>query len=277
MTEQNVAAAAPAAVRDAAPGAAAAEEPLRREVRDRILVLTLNRPHAKNAVNLALATALAGALEEFDADPQLRVCVVRGAGGSFCAGMDLRAFAAGEVPIVPGRGFGGVAERTARKPVIAAVDGFALGGGFEIALACDLIVAGEDALFGLPEVTRGITANGGGLLRLRERIPYHVAMELVLTGRRISAAEAGALHLVNRVTAAGAALDGALALAAEIANNAPLAVQASKEVLLHAADWRLEERFERQRAVTSAIRGSRDAAEGARAFVEKRDPVWTGS
>ncbi|UNK71907.1 crotonase/enoyl-CoA hydratase family protein [Microbacterium sp. H1-D42] len=254
-----------------------AEEAVLEETRDGILILTLNRPRAKNAIDLVTATHIAGALDRFDADPALRVCVIHGAGGSFCAGMDLKAFAAGQIPIIEGRGFAGIVEQPPRKPVIAAVEGYALGGGFEIALACDLIVAGSDARFGLPEVSRGITANGGGLLRLRERVPYHVAMELILTGRMLGAAEAAELHLVNRMVEPGTALEGALELAAAIVRNAPLALQVSKAVFTRSAEWPLDERFARQREATAVIRGSNDAKEGARAFVEKRDPVWTGN
>lgn len=254
-----------------------AEAPVLEEARDGILILTINRPRAKNAIDLDTATHLAEALDRFDADPELRVCIIHGAGGNFCAGMDLKAFAAGQIPIIPGRGFAGIVERPPRKPVIAAVDGYALGGGFEIALACDLIVAGGDARFGLPEVSRGITANGGGLLRLRERVPYHVAMELILTGRMLAAAEAAELHLVCRTVEPGTALEGALDLAAAIVKNAPLALQVSKAVFTQSPDWPLDERFDRQREATAVIRGSNDAKEGARAFVEKRDPIWTGS
>jgi enoyl-CoA hydratase len=152
-----------------------------------------------------------------------------------------------------------------------------IGGGFEIALACDLIVAASNATFGLPEVKRGLTANAGGLLRLQHRLPYHYAMELVLTGRMLPATEAGELHLVNRVAEPGAALDAALELAAEIARNAPLALATSKRIMVESVDWPVEEKFARQHEYVDPIRKSKDAAEGARAFVEKRVPVWTGS
>src|SRR5690625_3416623 len=175
------------------------EQPLVVEERGRILVLTLNRPHARNAMSLQLAEELAAAFDTLDARDDLSLGVITGAGGTFCAGMDLKGVARGEIPIVPERGFAGLVQQPPRNPLIAAVEGYALGGGFEIALACDLIVAASDATFGLPEVKRGLTANAGGLLRLADRIPYHKAMELILTGRMLPAEEAGELQLVNRV------------------------------------------------------------------------------
>jgi enoyl-CoA hydratase len=253
------------------------EAPLLVEERGRVLVLTLNRPEAKNAMSLQLAQALAGALDWFDATPSLSVCVITGAGGTFCAGMDLKGFARGEIPTVPGRGFAGIVARPPVKPVIAAVEGFALGGGFEIALACDLIVAADNATFGLPEVKRGLTANGGGLLRLQHRVPHCFAMELVLTGRMLPAAEAAELHLVNRVAAPGRALEVAMELAEAIAKNAPLALAASKQVMVKSVDWTVDEKFARQQEYVGPIRTSEDAIEGARAFIEKREPAWSGT
>jgi enoyl-CoA hydratase len=253
------------------------EQPLIVEERGRVLLLTLNRPHAKNAMSLQLSEELAAAFELLDSRQDLSLGVITGAGGTFCAGMDLKGFARGEIPIVPDRGFAGLVQRPPRKPLIAAVEGYALGGGFEIALACDLIVAAETATFGLPEVKRGLTANAGGLLRLPSRLPYHYAMELVLTGRMLPATEAGDLHLVNRVTEQGAALETALQLADQIAQNAPLALATSKQIMVESVDWPVEEKFARQHEFVDPIRKSNDAAEGARAFVEKRVPVWSGS
>lgn len=253
------------------------EQPLLIEERGRVLVLTLNRPHARNAMSLQLSEELAEAFDALDRREDLSLGVITGAGSTFCAGMDLKGFARGEIPIVPDRGFAGLVQRPPRKPLIAAVEGYALGGGFEIALACDLIVAATDAIFGLPEVKRGLTANAGGLLRLQHRIPYHYAMELVLTGRMLPATEAAGLHLVNRTTEPGGALEEALRLADEIAKNAPLALATSKQVMVESADWSLDEKFARQHHHVDPIRKSSDAAEGARAFVEKRTPVWTGS
>jgi enoyl-CoA hydratase len=191
--------------------------------------------------------------------------------------MDLKGFARGERPVVPGRGFAGLVERPPAKPLVAAVEGYALAGGFEIVLACDLVVASRTAVFGLPEVKRGLTAAGGGLFRLPRRIPYHLAMELVLTGRHWPATEAAAAGLVNRLVDEGKAVEEAVALATEIAANAPLALAASKRVIVESAGWPLDEAFERQHEIVDPVRRSNDAKEGARAFAEKRAPVWTGS
>lgn len=247
------------------------------EERGRVLVLTMNRPEARNAMSRDLAHQLAAAFGEYDARPDLSVAVITGAGGVFCAGMDLKGFARGEIPVVEGRGFAGLVKRPPVKPLIAAVEGYALAGGFEIVLACDLVVASETAKFGLPEVKRGLTAAAGGLLRLQHRIPHHLAMDLVLTGRMWPAREAAAVHLVSRLTETGAALDGALALAEEIAENAPLALAASKQVLVESSDWPLAEKFDRQEAYVDPVRRSADAKEGATAFVEKRRPAWSGT
>lgn len=241
-----------------------------------VLVITLDRPEVRNAVNLALATELAAALDELDESPELAVGVLTGAGSTFCAGMDLSAFLAGERPSLPGRGFAGLVERPPATPLIAAVEGYALAGGFEIALACDLVVASSAAVFGLPEVKRSLVAAGGGLLRLPERIPYHLAMEWALTGRRVPAEEAFAARLVSRLTEPGEALAGALQLAAQIAENGPLAVSATKQVLSRARDWTTAESFDQQRRITEPVRASEDAREGALAFKERRAPVWRG-
>jgi len=247
------------------------------EERGRILVVTLNRPEARNAVTLAMSERIAAAMDTLDSRPDLSVGVIAGAGGTFCAGMDLKAFARGERPVVDGRGFAGLVRRPPAKPLVAAVEGHALAGGFEIVLSCDLVVASRAATFGLPEVKRGLTAAAGGLLRLQHRIPYHLAMELVLTGRMLPAAEAAAVHLVNRLTDPGTALDEAISLAGELAANAPLALAASKRVLVESPDWPLAEKFARQEAHVNPIRESADAKEGALAFVEKRAPRWSGT
>lgn len=246
------------------------------EERGRVLVMTMDRPQARNAMSMAMAHQIAEALELLDARDDLSVGVITGAGGTFCAGMDLKGFARGERPVVEGRGFAGLVKQPPRKPLIAAVEGYALAGGFEIVLSCDLVVASREATFGLPEVKRGLTAAAGGLLRLQHRIPYHLAMDLVLTGRMWPATEAADVHLVTRLADKGHALEEALRLADEVAANAPLALAASKQVLVQSADWPLPEKFERQEAFVNPVRESADAKEGARAFVEKRTPEWTG-
>jgi len=247
------------------------------EVDGAVAVITINRPQARNAVNAAVAKGIAAALDELDERKDVSVLVLTGAGGYFSSGMDLKAFLAGELPWVEGRGFGGIVERPPAKPIIAAVEGYALAGGFELVLSCDLVVASREAKFGLPEVKRGLTAAAGGLLRLQRRIPYHLAMELVLTGRMWPATEAAEVHLVNRLAEPGKALDTALELADEIAANAPLALAASKQVIMRSQDWSLDEMFERQHEYVQPVRESADAKEGARAFVEKRAPRWTGT
>ena len=246
------------------------------EVRDGVLLVTLNRPDQRNAVNREVAEGIAGALDRLDEDGALQVGVLTGAGKGFCAGMDLKAFVAGEPVAVDGRGFAGIVRRASSKPLIAAVEGFAVAGGFEIALACDLIVAAQGARFGIPEVKRGLVAAGGALLRLPQRIPYHLAMELALTGDFVDASRAYEVGLVNRVVEPGAAVDGALELAAAIARNGPLALAASKRVLVEAPGWPADATWERQAEITNPVRASADAREGSVAFAEKRAPRWTG-
>lgn len=244
--------------------------------RDGVLVMILNRPQARNAMTHALAREIAGALDQLDQDPRLRVGVLTGQGGNFCSGMDLKRFLHGELPSVEGRGFGGFTLRPPTKPLIAAVEGYALAGGFEMVLACDLIVASRDAQFGLPEVKRGLAATAGGMLRLPRRVPYHIAMQYVLTGDMLPAERAAQLGLVNELTAAGEALEAALALAAKLLANGPLALAAAKRVVSDSRDWREAEMFDRQAAYTAEVFASQDASEGARAFAEKRPPVWQG-
>ena len=246
------------------------------EAADGVGVITINRPQARNAVNGEVARGIAAAIEDFDARSDVRVLVLTGAGSSFCAGMDLKGFLAGDAPVAPGRGFAGITERPPVKPVIAAVEGYALAGGFEIVLACDLVVASEEARFGLPEVRRGLVAGAGGLLRLPRRIPYHLAMEIVLTGEHFPAARLAEAGLVNRMTAPGQALAGARELAALVAQGAPLALAASKRVVVESADWDSTEAFARQGDIISPVFGSADAIEGAAAFAGKRAPVWRG-
>ncbi|HEV7773668.1 MAG TPA: crotonase/enoyl-CoA hydratase family protein [Conexibacter sp.] len=246
------------------------------EVRDGVLLVTLNRPEQRNAVNRAVAEGIADALDRLDAEPELRVGVLTGAGKGFCAGMDLKAFVAGERVAVEGRGFAGIVQRASAKPLIAAVEGFAVAGGFEIALACDLIVAAHGARFGIPEVKRGLVAAGGALLRLPERIPYHLAMELALTGDFVDADRAYEVGLVTRVVEPGLAVEGAMSLAETIAANGPLALAASKRILVEAPGWPADSVWARQAEITDPVRASADAREGSVAFAEKRAPRWVG-
>jgi enoyl-CoA hydratase len=246
------------------------------EVDQGVLVVTINRPEARNAINTETAVAIGEAMERLDDDRSLVAGVITGAGGTFCAGMDLKAFLAGERPSIPGRGFAGIVEQPPVKPLVAALEGYAIAGGFEIALACDMLVAAEDAKFGLPEVKRGLVAAGGGLLRLPQRVPYHLAMEWSLTGELIPAQRGYEVGLVNRITPKGGALDEALRMAKAIAANGPLAVAASKRILVEAPEWPAAERFDRQREINEPVRSSEDAREGATAFKEKRAPRWQG-
>ena len=236
----------------------------------------INRPAQKNAVNRDVAVQVASALDLLDADPSLSVGVLTGAGGTFSAGMDLKAFANGQTPILPGRGFGGVTQAAVRKPLIAAVEGWALGGGFEMALGCDLIVAAEDAKFGLPEVKRGLIAGEGGVIRLPQRIPYHVALKVLLTGEPLSAVDARQYGLVSELTAPGVALQTAQELAVRIAANAPLALARVKEVLRETQGLNDTDAFACQHEKAHSLIDSEDAHEGALAFAEKRAPVWRG-
>jgi enoyl-CoA hydratase len=241
-----------------------------------VLSIVINRPEVRNAINTAASVAIAKALDELDNDPTLAVGVISGAGSTFSAGMDLKAFLAGERPMVEGRGFAGIVQRPPAKPLIAAVEGHALAGGFEIVLCCDVVVASEAAVFGLPEVRRGLMAGGGGLLRLPSRVPRNVAMGWILTGRNVPAVEAERFGLVNQLTPVGESTNAALALAREIAQNGPLAVRGSKQVIEQSAEWSAAEAFARQQEIYEPVRSSEDAREGALAFKEKRAPRWKG-
>lgn len=243
------------------------------EQRGRILVLTINRPDARNSVNASVSRGLADAVQRLDDDSDISVAILTGSGGNFCAGMDLKAFVAGEEIAVEGRGLG-FTERPPAKPIIAAVEGYALAGGTELVLATDLVVAARDAKFGLPEVKRGLVAGGGGLLRLPTRIPYQKAMELALTGETFTAEDAFGFGFVNRLTESGCALEVAVDLAEQVAANGPLAVAATKHIIVERAGWAPDEAFDRQREVMAPVFSSDDAREGAKAFAEKRSPVW---
>ncbi|HEY6645972.1 MAG TPA: crotonase/enoyl-CoA hydratase family protein [Mycobacterium sp.] len=243
---------------------------------DGVLTITINRPAQRNAVSRDVAVQLASALDLLDADPTLSVGVLTGAGGTFSAGMDLKAFANGQTPILPGLGFGALTRAMVRKPLIAAVEGWALGGGFEMALSCDLIVAAQDAKFGLPEVKRGLIAGEGGVFRLPQRLPYHVALKALLTGEPLSAVDAKQYGLVSELTESGAALAGAQNLAHRIAVNAPLALAKVKSVLRATQGLDDAEAFQRQDKDARGLLDTEDAHEGALAFAEKRAPVWRG-
>jgi enoyl-CoA hydratase len=243
------------------------------ERRGRVLLITLNRPDAMNAINGALSAGLVAATDELDGDPGLTAGVLTGAGRGFCAGMDLKAFARGE-DIGPMMTF---IKNGAQKPLIGAIEGFALAGGLELALSCDLLVAAKGVKLGIPEAGVGLFAAGGGLLRLPSRVGYGKAMEMAITADPITAEEAADYGLVARLTEKGAAVDGAMELAERVAKNAPLAVAASKQ-LIQATLGSTEEAFwELQGPLQASVFTSNDAAEGPKAFAEKRDPEWTGT
>ncbi len=246
------------------------------ERRERVLLITINRPEQRNAVNAAVAQGIAAAMDELDGTAELSVGILTGAGKGFCAGMDLRAFVAGESPYVEGRGFAGIAQRASEKPLIAAIEGFAVAGGLEVALSCDLLVAAKGARLGIPEVKRSLVAAGGALLRLPRVLPRTIALELALTGDPIDAERAYELGLVNRIAEPGGAVAVALELAEAIAANGPLALAATKRILGEAVDWPDAEFFARQGEISGPVFSSEDAREGSVAFTEKRAPVWKG-
>jgi enoyl-CoA hydratase len=246
------------------------------DVADGVMTVTINRPEAKNAVNKQVAEGIAAAMDKLDSSDDIHVAILTGADNTFCAGMDLKAFVTGELPFVEGRGFAGLVEKLPRKPLIAAVEGHALAGGLELAIACDLVVTADNAKFGIPETKRGLAAGAGGLMRLPRQIPPRIAMELAMTGDFIDAQRAADLGLVNKVVPAGTALEGAKELAAKIAANGPLAVAVSKQVIIESADWNADNMWENQGKIVQPVFSSEDAIEGATAFAEKRAPVWKG-
>lgn len=252
------------------------EKPVLVSVDDGVMVITINRPEAKNAINKITAEAISTAIDQLDDSDDIQVAILTGAGGGFSSGMDLKAFLKGELPVVEGRGFAGITEATIRKPLIAAVEGFALAGGFEIMVSCDLVVVAENTKLGIPEVKRGLVAAAGGLLKMPRQMPKRLAMEMALTGDPISAERAKEVGLVNIISEPGAALDEAKALANRIKQNGPLAVALSKQVIDSATDWKRDEMMKEQFKIISPIFTSDDAKEGAAAFAEKRKPVWTG-
>lgn len=246
------------------------------DIDDGVAVITIDRPEARNAIDRETALAVEAAIKRIDSEDAIRVGVITGAGGNFCAGMDLKAFLRGEVVRLPGTGFAGVTQANCSKPLIAAIEGYALAGGFEIALACDMVVAAEDSKFGLTEAKRGLVANAGGLVRLPRQLPIKIATELVLVGDLHPVSLLATHGLVNKVTANGGALEGALELARKIAANGPLAVAVSRRVMNESLEWPSDELFDRQNEITAAVFASKDAKEGARAFAEKRAPIWRG-
>lgn len=250
------------------------------ERRGNVMVITLNRPEARNAVNSALSTAVGDALQEAQDDSEVRAVVITGAGESFCAGADLKAISRRENLFHPQHsewGFAGYVHHYIDKPTIAAVNGTALGGGTELALASDLVVAEERAKFGLPEVKRGLIAAAGGVFRIVDHLPRKVAMELILAGEPMSSADALKWGLINQVVPDGTAVDAALALAERITVNAPLAVWASKRVAMGVDDGVItgdEPGWARTMREIVPLMRSEDAKEGPLAFAEKRQPVW---
>lgn len=245
-------------------------------IEDGVAVITINRPDARNAVDRETALAVDAAVKQVNADPAIRCAVITGAGGNFCAGMDLKAFLRGEVVRLPETGFAGMTQSDLQKPFIAAVEGYALAGGFEIMLACDMVVASATAKFGLTEVKRGLVANAGGLVRLPRQIPIKLASEFILTGDMFPVERLADAGLINRVVTEGTALAEAMKLAQVIAANGPMAVAVSRRVLKESLEWPEAELFDRQFEITAPVFASADAREGASAFAEKRKPVWKG-
>lgn len=247
------------------------------EHEDGMVIITINRPQVRNAVNRAVSYGVCEAIDEMERRPDLRLAILTGAGGNFCAGMDLKAFSQGEITRVEGRGILGIAYTPPKKPLIAAVEGYALAGGFEAVLACDLLVASRTALFGLPEAKRGLAAAAGGLLRLPKYLPQRIAMEMALTGEMVTAQRLEQYGLINMLVEPGEALAAAKKLARTILANAPLSVELSKRIIVEQRDWPLDEMFARQEAIVGHLLRSNDAKEGAAAFLERRPAKWTGS
>ncbi len=245
------------------------------DIQDGFMIVTINRPEAKNAMTKAAAEGIRAAMEQLDKDNSINAGILTGAGGTFCSGMDLKGFLRGETPAVKGYGFGGITEKGPEKPLIAAVEGYALAGGLELALACDLCVANKDAKFGIPEVKRSLVAAAGGVLKLQQLVGKRIAMEWALTGDFFSAQRAYEVGFVNRITD-GAALDAAMELAATVAANGPLALKATKKIINESYDWDSAEGWIHQAKITGPVFTSEDAREGSLAFAEKRKPNWQG-
>jgi len=244
---------------------------IKTEVQDKVLIITLNRPEAMNAINQALAELIAQSLNQLDNDVNLSVGVLTGEGKGFCAGMDLK-----ELPLIGDRGFGGMTGQACKKPLICAIEGFALAGGLELALASDLIVASKGTKLGIPEVGVGLFANAGAMMRLPRMLPYGRAMKMALTGEPILAEEAFEHGLVAELCERGEALATAIELANKIARNAPLALMASKQLIREMQGRTEAEYWSYQTTLVDAVFNSADGKEGAIAFAEKRAPNWTG-
>ena len=246
------------------------------DIAEGVMTITMNRPEAKNAMNKSMAEGISAAIDEFEGSADIRVAVLTGNGGTFCSGMDLKGFLAGETPTVPGRGFGGLSHYSPAKPLIAATEGYALAGGFELVLACDMVVASRTTKFGLPEVKRSLVAGAGGVFRLPQQIPERIAMEMVMTGDHYTAERMYECGLVNALADEGKALEGAKELAARIAINGTLATAASKKIMKEYKSWPHDEIWTRQQDIMNPVFASEDAREGATAFAEKRAPQWKG-
>ncbi|MER7692829.1 crotonase/enoyl-CoA hydratase family protein [Streptomyces sp. NPDC097610] len=244
------------------------------EPRPGVLLITLNRPHVRNAIDQTLADAMDQALIRMETDPSLAVGILAGTGGHFCSGMDLKAFPTDGVPVVADRGLAGLTRARLRKPLIAAVEGAAVAGGFELALACDLITAADTAFFALPEVARGLVAAEGGAVRLPGRLPYHVAMEMLLTGTPLPAPEAARYGLVNQLTREGEALQAALALADRVQAHSRDAVLVTKQIVRDTRGLDDHTAYAVQDPLSTPVFATAAAAEGAYAFTEKRPPAW---
>lgn len=251
-------------------------EPVDLNIDGGVLVVTLNRPDVRNAINLAVVSAVVDALRRLDAESDLRAAVLTGAGATFSAGMDIRAFVATQDEGVAERALGRIVRARPRKPLVAAVEGMAVGGGLELALCCDLIVAARGACFALPEAKLSLVASGGGLMRLPRRLPFGIAMEMALTGNFLSAEHLQGYGLVNRLVEPGKALHAALELAHQVASNGPLAVAAVKQLMWGQLDGSTEEFWALQDTIVQTVNSSADAHEGVQAFLEKRTPVWRG-